>query len=62
MQMGERFHSSVILLPIRFVYVQRLHLRRALNVGLILQQLLNSQQDLLYRYVRLPVLFIIQNR
>ncbi len=54
--------SFKVLLFVILVHVQRFLLCWAVNVRLIFQQLLDSQQNLLHCDVRLPVLFVIQDR
>ena len=58
----KHLHLLNVLLPVVLVQSQWLLLSRTLDVGLILQQFLNPQQNLLHRNVRLPILLLIQNR
>jgi hypothetical protein len=54
-------HLFDILLAVVLVESQWLLLGRTLNIGLILQQLLDAEQDLFDGDVRLPVLLLIQD-
>ena len=54
-------HLAEVLFPVVFVELQRLLLGWAINVWLVFDQLLDSKQDLLDSYVRLPVFLLVQN-
>jgi|688.fasta_scaffold185460_2 hypothetical protein len=56
------FHLLNVFLSIILVERKGLLLGRAVDIGLILQELLHSEQNLLDCYVWLPVLLFIENR
>lgn len=59
---SEGFHSPEILFPIVFVEVKGLLLSRTLDVRLILQQFLDTQQNLFHSDVWFPVFLLVQDR
>jgi hypothetical protein len=59
---GETLHPPVVLLTVVLVEGQRLLLGWTIDVGLVFQQLLDAQQNLLDGYVGLPVFLFVQNR
>lgn len=58
---GKDLHLLDVYFPVVLVESQGLLLGWALDVGLVLQQLLDPQQNLLHCDVRLPVFLFIQN-
>ena len=58
---GEVLHLLDILFAVVLVEVQGFLLCGTLNVGLIVDQFLDAQQDLFHCYVGLPVFFIVED-
>lgn len=59
---SKRLDPLHIFFFVVFVQSQRLLLGWAINIWLVFQQFLNSQQNLLHRYMGLPVFFLVEDR